>query len=182
MHSAPTNKNAFLNLRYDEKVTSYMFLKAIKEQKEPTFNTANDLVISWRNFFKLTIEDRNIEIHQMHHEQFGMLMYHFFHVCKHKSKYIQNNRFTAQQASNFPNEDFASQLAFTSRDSFDRMFPLCWLEIIGYPEFWDLSIYGDTADAQSYATYCYLMRLLVIDLNIRLKKSGGDATKLQIKI
>ena len=67
MHSAPTNKNAFLNLRYDEKVTSYMFLKAIKEQKEPTFNTANDLVISWRNFFKLTIDDRNIEIHQMHH-------------------------------------------------------------------------------------------------------------------
>ena len=182
MHSAPTKENAFLKLSYDEKVTAYMFMKAIKEHKEHTFNTANELIISWRDFSKFTLEDRNIEIHPMHHEQFGMLIYHFFHVCKHKSTYIELNRFTAQQASNFPDADFASQLAFTSRDSFDRMFPLCWLEIIGYPQYWDFSINGDTSEAQSYATYCYLMRLLVIDLNIRLKQSGGDATKLQVKI
>ena len=182
MHSAPTNENAFLNLRYDEKVTSYMFMKAINEHKEQTFNTANDLIISWRDFFKRTTDDRNIEIHQMHHEQFGMLMYHFFHVCKHKSIYIQHNRFTAQQASNFPNDDFASQLAFAGRDTFDRTFVLCWLEIIGYPDFWDLSIYGNMPEAQQYATYCYLMRLLVIDLSVQLKQTDGDATKLQIKI
>lgn len=182
MHRAPKNDNAYLSLTYDEKLVSYMFLKHLREPSEETFTSANDFIVSWIEFSENTLAAKDIKVEKMHHEQFGILMYHLYHVCKHKDTYIDQNRITPHQAQTFPGKDFSSQLAFTRRDSFDRIFPLCWLEIIGYPPFWDFSIYDEAGYGQSNATFGYLMRLLVVDLNKRLKISNSDIKKLQAKI